>query len=307
MILKANSESPRLPNFFIVGAAKSGTTSLADYLGQHPDIYMSPVKEPFFFVPDTGLKDYGEYLKLFKKSGDAKAVGEASTGYLFDESAARSLRKHFPDARIIIILRNPVNMAFSYWQYMQVIGNEAKSFEEAISERERAYRMTEEFKRSCVNWWASYIYLDRALYFGQVKRYLDLFGRQRVKVYVFEEFFADLPRYCRDVFEFLGVAPDFTPDFRVVNEGGVVRSQLIKKIRNGRYPIAKRVLPLSQRQNLRNFLLRINLRKDKRVSMPPETRLKLEAFFQEDIWKLERLLRRDILAWMPKQCSIVPS
>lgn len=79
------------PNFFIVGAAKSGTSSLAYYLGQHPDVYMSPVKEPCYFLSDFGLDDYNEYISLFRGAGDALAVGEASTGYLADEYAATAI------------------------------------------------------------------------------------------------------------------------------------------------------------------------------------------------------------------------
>ncbi len=298
--MRKSSKEPPLPNFFIVGAAKSGTTSLAHYLGQHPDVFISPVKEPCYFVRDAGLADYDQYLSLFKRAGGARAIGEASTGYLYEECAPGWLHEHFPEAKVIIILRNPVDMAFSYWQYMQVIGNESKSFKEAISEKERAYRRTDNFKLSCVNWWASYLYLERALYSEQVKRHLDIFGTEKVRVYIFEEVFSDLPYYCKDIFEFLGVDPHFVPKFDVVNEGGQVRFQLLKNIRNRQYPILRNLLPLRHRERIRRFLLKINLSKNHKVRMNPQTRSRLEAFFQEDIGKLERLLSREIPQWKPE-------
>ncbi|MCR4288476.1 MAG: sulfotransferase, partial [Deltaproteobacteria bacterium] len=183
MIGRKDKKGIREPNFFIVGAAKCGTTSLADNLKQHPQIFISPRKEPFYFVKDAriGYKDFNEYMALFKNAGDAIAIGEASTGYLFEESAPYEIKKHFPDAKIIVILRNPVDMAYSHWRHMCVVGNEAKTFEEAISERERKYRKTENFKRKVVDWWATYLYLERALYYNQIKRYFDVFGRDRVR------------------------------------------------------------------------------------------------------------------------------
>ncbi len=114
----------KLPNFFIVGAAKSGTTSLVHYIEQHPDIYMSAVKEPFYYVSDHGYEDFDEYAGLFSGAKNELRVGEASTGYLFDPCAAQKIKDEYRDAKIIICLRNPIDMAFSYWKYMQVNGSE---------------------------------------------------------------------------------------------------------------------------------------------------------------------------------------
>ena len=180
------------PNFFIVGAAKCGTTSLVHYLKQHPEVYFSPVKEPAHFIKDApseyAYPEFERYLSLFKKAGDAKAIGEASTGYLFDEGAAVRIYNKFPSAKIIIILRNPSEMVFSFWRYEQVCGYEDKTFEYVISEEGRRYRNSKEFKDECRKWWANYAYMDRGLYFEQVKRYVDVFGRDKVKIYIFAEY-----------------------------------------------------------------------------------------------------------------------
>ena len=111
-----------LPNFFIVGAAKSGTTSLAEYLKQHPEIFMSEFKEPHYFLPEGAMASnyYGtwdNYMSLFKDVRNEKAIGEASTGYLYYPESARMIINRIPDAKIIISLRNPVEMAFSLYQH----------------------------------------------------------------------------------------------------------------------------------------------------------------------------------------------
>lgn len=285
------------PNFFIAGAAKSGTSTLAYNLSQHPDIYISPVKEPFYFVCDAGLTDFDEYMSLFQDAGNAKAIGEASTGYLFEETAPLAIHKLFPEAKIIIILRNPVDMAFSYWRFAQVIGNETKSFEEAVSDKEREYRKTEEFKRMAVDWWATYIYLDRALYYRQVKRYMDVFGRDNVRVYIFEHFFKFPEESYKDIFSFLGVDVNFTPDYSVKNEGGEVRFRLLKKLRERKNPILKRFFPVAVRIKMKDFLLDINMKRGKKVILNPDTRMRLNAFFRNDIKELENLLGCTISEW----------
>lgn len=298
MVMRARKIEKTLPNFFIVGAAKSGTTSLAYWLSQHPDIFIPPMKEPFYFVPDSaGIKDFNEYLSLFRDAGAHRAVGEASTGYLYDEHAARSIRELIPRARIIVLLRNPVNMVFSYWQYAQIAGNETLSFEEAISDEQRAYRRTVEFRNHAYNWWAHYLYLERALYYHQVKRYFDLFGRDQVRVFIFEEFLRDPAEGCRDVFRFLGVDASFVPDLSPKNEGGVLRSQWMNWIYTKNYPVLKRMVPPNLRAKIRILLLEANIKKGRKSDMHPDTRRRLQAFFREDIKNLEELLERPILSW----------
>ncbi|MGQ9662575.1 MAG: sulfotransferase domain-containing protein [Kiritimatiellia bacterium] len=131
-----------LPNFLIVGAPKAGTTSLFDYLGQHPEVYTPPVKEPCFF--SSGLPafthDLAEYEALFAGQTTQTAIGEASTTYLYDPDAARRIHDLLPEARIIIMLRNPAERAYSEWAYNALqLACEPLSFEAALeAEEERA-------------------------------------------------------------------------------------------------------------------------------------------------------------------------
>jgi hypothetical protein len=291
----------REPNFFIVGAAKAATTSLADYLGQHPDIFLSAIKEPFYFVTDIGAKGYGsydEYLSLFQKAGNARAVGEASTGYLFDQDAPGLIEKHFPGARILIMLRNPVDMAFSLWRYMTITGNEAKKFEEAISDEERRHRKTLQFGESCAGWWANYLYLERASYYEQVKRYIEIFGRSRIGIHIFETFIENPVECCQEMFAFLEVDHRFVPNCgEIINASGGVRSQILRDLRHRKYPLIQKLVPKRHRMRIRSFARQINIKKEPKLVMNQETRSTLMTFFREDIVSLEHLLGFEVLQW----------
>ena len=279
------------PNFFIVGAAKSGTTSLADYIGQHPSVYMSPVKEPFFFVEDYGWSNEAEYLDLFSDVTNENAIGEASTGYLYDKGAASRIFNFSPEAKIIIILRNPIDMAYSYWKFMSLVGNEKLSFEDAIDINEQEFRFTSHFKEQAVNWWASYIYLDRAMYANQVKNYIQVFGESRVKLLIFEEFISDPIRLCRDVFEFLGVDNTFIPVMKKLNEGGEMRFKKLPFHRIDFAPrlrrILRKLLPAPAREKVRLFLRKLNTKPSNQSKINDLTKQMLVKFFKPDVENLQ--------------------
>jgi hypothetical protein len=293
------------PNFFIVGAAKCGTTSLFNYMRQHPDLYFPLIKEPAHFVRDDSsydrYADFDRYRSLFKKAGNAKAIGEASTGYLFYEKAAGLIHDKFPSAKIIIVLRNPVDMAFSYWRYNQAVGEESSAFEYVISDEGIKYRRSKEFKDKCSQWWGSYAYMDRGFYFEQVKRYFDVFGRDNVRVYIFERFIKDPKVVCSDIFEFLGIDSDFIPDYgKAHNEAGGIRSKLFKKMIYAKYPLLRAVLPTAIKVKIRAMLLFLNSVKEEKKEMPVSARQRLERFFSLDIKKLEGLLGEEIEEWRAK-------
>jgi hypothetical protein len=227
-----------LPNFFIAGAPKSGTTSLYHYLDQHPDIYMSLIKEPHYFAPEIRMEHLSEhlrpraeqdaralrayldgpmrekrfggpvtqwpdYLKLFQQARGQKAVGEASVCYLWSESAVANIRRSIPNARIILVLRDPVGMAFSMYLHSQRSGPMRCSFREAIEMglQQRGGRID-----------VMHPFLDLALYYAQVKRLLATFPEEQVRIYLYEEYQAEPARILTDIFRFLQVDPDFRTD-----------------------------------------------------------------------------------------------
>src|SRR5437764_4019648 len=220
-----------MPNFFIVGAARSGTTSLDRYLSQHPQIFITPRKEVHFFAADqfprTGpgdeglnrrvIKDGDQYAQLFAGVAGEKAIGESSVFYLCFPGTAERIAQAVPDAKIIVLLREPVDRAYSSYMHLVRDGREHLGFEEGLShEGERRQKGFEPM------WW----YKELGLYYKQVKRYLDVFGTQRVKVVLYDEFCLNTVQVVRDVFAFLGVKEDVIIDTSVrYNVAGVPKSR----------------------------------------------------------------------------------
>lgn len=206
MAADAGKSALSWPNLFIVGAARAGTTSLYHYLAQHPEIYMSPLKEPDFFSPGANPrrwveKAYSEnaYLELFRGATKEKLLGEASTSYLWFPSAPGAIHAQVPLAKILIVLREPIDRAYSHYLMDISDGVESRPFYEVL--REDARRGVPS-------------YADLGLYCDQVGRYLELFGDD-VLVLFFEQLFADLRTGLHRTFEFLNVDPQFADEVKL--------------------------------------------------------------------------------------------
>lgn len=197
----------RWPNLYLVGAAKAGTTSLWWYLDQHPAVFMSPTKEPHFFSqvrPSHRLAMFypvvsrqADYLALFASAGGANVVGESSTSYLWSPGAAARIHEVAPDAHVVILLRDPVERAWSHYWNDVAEGFERRGFLRAVRD---------EMIRPGV-WGVDSVYLSAGFYADAVARYFELFGRERVHVSFFETFIADPRATIRDLFAWLGVDP----------------------------------------------------------------------------------------------------
>lgn len=194
------------PDFFVVGAAKSGTSSLYNYLAQHPAVFMAEPKEPHFFSeyrpPVEEVKHLDEYLDLFQDVPDSVRAGEASTSYLYSEIAAQNIDRLRPDAKIIAVLRDPVSRAYSqYWNQIQE-GVEPLSFKETLAaEPERIEQY----------WWYGFHYVEGDRYAEQVERDMELFCRDTVRVHLFEDPRRDTVRVRQDIFSFLKATSDRSP------------------------------------------------------------------------------------------------
>jgi len=204
------------PNFFLVGAPKAGTTSLARYLEQHPDIYMSPVKEPCFFSTEVRAENFAEpakgagpvadwesYDALFRDAGEAKAIGEASVCYLWSASAPGNVARAIPEARILMVLRDPADRAFS--QYVQGVAKGwircgfREHVEASLRPHDGKFRIT-------------YPLLQMGEYAGQIRRYREHFPEEQMHIRLYEDFQRDAIGLLRGVFGFLGVDTEFQPD-----------------------------------------------------------------------------------------------
>lgn len=285
----------KIPNLFIVGAAKCGTTALADFLGQHPEIYIAPIKEPYYFISNPEITSESEYLKLFSSVAKEKLVGEATTGYLFDPVSPKLIKEFNPNANIIIILRNPIDMAYSLWKYMSVNGNEKLGFLPAIEKASE--RKSDDFVKQCAGRSENYLYIERARYFDQVKRYIDEFGVSKVKILIFEEFIQNPVAVCQGIFEDYDLDRHFRPHVRVINSGGGVRSTFIKALRNRKYPLLKKIFSFSVRKRIRGFIRDINVKGGAGEKITPHERMVLKNMLSLDVAQLEKLIGRPIKEW----------
>lgn len=301
----------RLPNFLIIGAAKSGTSSVFAYLGQHPQVFASSSKEPNYFalagqrvgftgpgdaiINQASITDFQQYQALFRTSKNASAIGEASTLYLYSPAAAPAIRGHIPDVRIIAILRDPAERAYSSYLHMRRDGREPLgSFEEALAQEEDRVRR---------NWEHLWHYTRLGYYHEQLQRYYQLFSRTRIGVWLYDDLQHDPGRVLREVFSFLEVEPGFVPDMSVRHKvAGTPRSAVLHAALTRPNPaksLAKRLLPAHLRGRLYGAVMRRNI-VERRERMLPETRERLQALYRDDLERLSVLLRRDLSGWLPQ-------
>jgi hypothetical protein len=289
-----------MPNFFIVGAQKAGTTSLYHYLNQHPQVYMSSRKEPHFFEGmhsefrrpgrrSVPVKDLAEYQALFAGASDESAIGEASASYLFSPRAPGLIKSSVPDAKIIAILRNPADRAYSNFLYCVQVGREPLgSFVEGLQAEEA---------RTRDKWGPLWYYKQKGFYYAQVKRYFDTFGRDQVGVWLYEDLRNDTFGILGEVFRFLGIDEYFVPDASSeYNPSGIPRvGRLYAGVRmlTARNPaLVERVIPA----RLRGYVKRRIFAKP--PPFPPEVRRQLTDSYREDILRLQELIGRDLSAWL---------
>ena len=292
----AGSPESRTPDFFLVGAAKSGTSSLYTYLVQHPDVFLPEVKEPHFFynerspgLPVLREKDLGSYLRLFEGVAGGVRAGEASTSYLYSANAAREIKQLREDAKILAVLRNPVNRAYSqYWNQVRD-GQEHLSFEAALDAEE---------ERKSQNWWHGFLYTETGHYAEQIARYMAAFGHENVQIHLFDDLHQDAREVCSKVFSFLEVDPAHKIETnKVYNRSGPMRSRLLASLLNA--PSIKgsagKVLPPTWKRGVGEWLRNVNRRPV--PEMNPKTRERLRRLFMEDLNRLEDLIGRDLGQW----------
>ena len=299
-------QSHNKPNFLLVGAAKSGTTSLFNYLTQHSDIYIPEVKECRFFsqlpknykglgaefFPNSGITDERVYFNLFSGHED-KVCGDMSNDYLYYyEKSIKNIKKYLGnEIKIVIVLRNPIDRAYSNYMHHIRDGWENISFEQALDDENR--RIEE-------NWGWSYHYVKTGMYYYQVKAYLDNF--RQTKIYFFEELkFKD--SLLKDLCAFLEVR--FTKelkDNKEYNVSGYPRNKLIHNFFNKDNAIKKIIKPVVNsilpKGSIQKVVSNIQNKNLKKVSMKNDTRERLKNVFEDDIKKLSNLIEMDLSHWL---------
>lgn len=289
------------PNFFIVGAPKCGTTAMNDYLAQHPEIFIPEIKEVHFFGSDLhfskgALRDEDAYLALFTGTS-APRRGEASVWYLYSRCAAAEIHAFNPNAKIIVMLRDPPDMLYSQHSQFLYNGNEDITDFRAALAAEDARRAGRRIPRSA-HLVEGLFYADTVRYAEQLARYFDRFSRENVHVIIYDDFRSDLAGSYRETLRFLGVREDFAPEFAVVNPNKRARSALLRDFVQAPPEHVKRfarlLFPRPLRQRVMKGLDRANIRYEARPPLEPALRAELSAHFAPEVRALEQLLDREL-------------
>lgn len=300
--------SIRKPNFFIPGAPKCGTTALAQWLAVHPDVYFSPRKEPHFFnrneMPAT--RTLAEYEALFSAAGDRhKAVGEGSTHYLYSRAAVPRILDYSPEARFIVCLRNPVDMAPAlHMECLRQGWETVRSFEAAW--RLQACRRTGQRVPPAVRSDPERLQYGRYCRLGeQLERLYARVDRKRVLPVLLEDMRADPGREYRRVLDFLGLPDDGRSRFPVVNTTRQTRSVALSQVIR-RVTMARNALGLRKDWGIGDAVRRLNSRRSSDTSLSPGLRTELRDYFADDIERLAALLGRDLTGWLEYPMTAAP-
>ena len=313
----------REPNFFIVGAPKAGTTSLYHYLDQHPDIYMSPIKEPCYFSfearpenfePSLRLRavqmeadvrkylhgpmtqklsggmvsEWNDYLRLFAGATTQQAVGEASVNYLWSKTAAVAIADRIPQAKIIMVLRSPIDRAFSQYLHNVSDGHVTEPFRDYVRTC---------LRRSGEGLGIHEPFLEMGFYADQVLRYLSHFPREHIGIWFYEETKKQPKSFMQEVLEFLEVDSAFTPDTsKRYNQPRIARllkpNQILQRL--GVWKMLRGIMPGPLKSAMQSALYRPT----GSVIMTPADRALMLDFYRNDIRRLEEILGRDLSRWL---------
>ena len=303
-----------MPNFLIIGAMKSGTTSIYYYLKQHPQIYMSPVKEPNFFALEGEKLEFNgpegqavvngwiceeatttveEYRALFLGASNESAIGEASPWYLYSPEAPDRIRRYIPEAKLIAVLRNPADRAYS--AFLQFV----RDGREPLKDFAQALEAEEERKRK--NWKWIWHYRNMGFYYTQLKRYYDIFEREQIRVYLYEDLIDDPIGVLRDIFRHLGVDDTFTAldTSRRLNVSGIPKSRALFTLMNRPNPVKAFLKPLFPKRLHRHISMAIqNINLLEPPPLRQEVRRELIKVYRQDILKLQDLIQRDLSGWL---------
>ena len=284
-------------DFFIVGAPKAGTTSLYHYLHEHPQVEMSSQKEPDYFS-DKAIHEQGiyytkkrvntlyKYESLFVQK-ESVVYGEASVSYLFYDNVAKDIKKYNPNAKIIIMLRNPAERAFSHYLMDYRLGLISDSFENIITKKSK-HKNTHLF-------YQQYILVSK--YANQIQRYLNFFEKDNILFIDYEDFRINVSGTVNEVCNFLDISTDFTADTDIKhNTFTMPKNKVIRYIYSFFFlrKMLTYLFPADLVTHIRSFLFGL----DRRPELLKETRVELTKIFKDDIRKMEEVLSKDYSKWI---------
>jgi len=270
------------PNFFIIGVKKGGTTSLYNYLKTIPSVYMSPEKTPGYFWSEKDRKISTEnYLDLFKNVKNEKIIGEA-TLYFSRPESAKIIFEKVPNAKIVLILRDPIQRAFSDYLGQFRKGYVSKPFEEAFDEfSSSGGRKNETFQRV----------IHAGFYYDSVKIFRDVFGENQFKIFLFDDFIKNTKQTIKEILKFIDIKTEipknidkvYNPYKTPLGDFGIsiVKNKMINRL-------SKKIFPGDSSETVLRIILN---KKSKKPTLSKKVRIKLENIYFEDIQKLKKILR----------------
>jgi hypothetical protein len=287
---------------------------LSAYLSQHPDVFIPDAKELHYFGTDLEIlppgrnfsavqrdeNELAKYLSFFNGVNGETAIGEASVWYLYSEKAAEEIKAFDPDAKIIIMLRNPVDLIYSMHSQALWEGNEdIETFSIALDaedDRKQGKQLP-----STMHFRQGLFYRESIKFYSQVNRYIDLFHTDQLLILIYEDFFKNPELYYSKVQEFLGIQVSAPPKFNRVNANKSVRSRLLLDTLT-KPPEWLRFCGKLLSPDIKSLFLsrlrKVNTIYTERTPLDPELRSNLLHEFKPDIEKLQTLLNQDVLSWL---------
>jgi hypothetical protein len=304
-----------LPNFIILGAGKSGTTTINYLINQHHDVFMSPVKEPNFFALEgetkitgydsedphgfyhypqsiTNLKDY---KLLFKDVKNEKIIGDCSNMYQYKTKAADNIKKYVPETKLLGVFRNPSERLFSRHQHL-LRQNLSPTLD-----------FTDCFTEGNL-WWQKNDLIQEGFYYSHMKYYFDNFDHSKIKIMLYDDFRDNPTTFMKEVFDFLEIDNDFTPDYSMkLNVGGEIKNKFQDKFIGEQSVIRKSIEKFfpsfvnwcRQNKTLLKFVYKLRNKNLKRVYLSPEIKKRLnDEIYGDEILKFSKLIGRDLSHWL---------
>jgi hypothetical protein len=289
----------RLPNFVVIGAPKCGTTSLYYYLGRHPDVYLPRRKELHYFSSEQMVRLVGgpgdayivsmicrtrkDYESFYSGVQDERAIGDISPSYFYFPEASERIRDELGSPRIVVLVRDPIEKAFS--QYMHLIRDNRETLEFFDALKAEGQRIAE-------GWAALWRYAESSIYTPRIQKYLDVFGEDRVRIIRFEELTSSRHATLEELFRFLEVDPGFRPDVSMTyNRSGKPRLRFLADLIAKPNPVtsaARRLLPEAVTTSVKNVLRDLNT--GRKAELDERSRAYLRDYFMDDVAKLAGLV-----------------
>ena len=293
-----------IPDFFLVGAPKCGSTSLDDYLKQHPQIFMAPHKESYHFAtdflsPGNFYFSRENYLKMFECWDQEKIAGESSVLYLASKVAAKNIHDFNPQAKIVALFREPVSMIDSYHSQLVFVGVQKET------DLMRALELQEADSRGLIEGAGQRLlpkYLDLIQFGTQLQRYIEFFGVERVHVILFEDLKNNPEGIYRDLVRFLDVDEDFIPEFKILNSQKMPRSYLASRLIENLTPLGhwlgRKGVSFDLLAHIKQRLKKTNSLLVPRPPLDNETKLQIRDSARPEVNRLQEMIGRDLQHWL---------